>query len=361
MNRILLKETLHYSNKMKTKLFNISFLLFFLLVNLNSQAQQDIHFAQFYELPMLRNPSLAGIFNGNIRFTAAYRNQWQSITVPYRTMALGTEIKILRGLAEGDFMTIGLQVTNDEAGDSKLRRTQLLPVINYHKLLNEEKSTLLSLAFMGGVVSERFDPTALKFDDQFVNGSYNSSNTTSQTFTKTGFSYLDADVGLSLSSLINENTKFYIGAALFHFNNPRLTFMKDQSVILNRKWGLNAGLTYKIGNIGKLVFYGDHFRQGANRITQLGFLFSYNFIPAAEDAQLSISAGAIFRLNDAIAPVVKLNKDKWSLGLSYDTNISSLKKASNFRGGFEMTLSLIDPWKRDDSEVDKTKCPTNIW
>jgi type IX secretion system PorP/SprF family membrane protein len=346
---------------MKTSLTTILIIPFFLLVNLNTQAQQDIHFAQFYELPMLRNPSLAGIFNGNIRFTAAYRNQWQSITVPYRTIAMGTEIKILRGLADGDFMTFGLQVTNDEAGDSKLRRTQLLPVINYHKLLNVEKSTLLSLAFMGGLVSERFDPTALKFDDQFVNGSYNTSNVTSQSFSRTGFSYLDANVGLSLSSLINENTKFYIGAALFHFNNPRLTFMKDQAVILNRKWGVNGGFTYKIGNIGKLVIYGDHFRQGSNRITQLGFLYSYNFIPAIEDAQLSISAGAIFRLNDAIAPVVKLNKDKWSLGLSYDTNISSLKKASNFKGGFEMTMSLIDPWKRDDNDTDKTKCPTNIW
>jgi type IX secretion system PorP/SprF family membrane protein len=339
----------------------IPLLFLSLFINVKSQAQQDIHFAQFYELPLLRNPSLAGIFNGNIRFTAAYRNQWQSITVPYRTMALSTEIKILRGLADGDFMTIGLQVTNDEAGDSKLKRTQLLPVINYHKLLNEEKSTLISLAFMGGVVSERFDPTELKFDDQFVNGSYSTSNTTSQTFTRTGFNYIDATVGLSLSSLINENTKFYVGASLFHFNDPSLTFMKDLSVKLNRKWGFNAGFTHKTSTDGKLVAYADHFRQGPNRITQIGALYSHNFVPSDEYTQLSISAGVIFRLNDAIVPVAKLNKNKWSLGLSYDTNISSLKKASNFKGGFEMTLSIVDPWNKENSDADKTKCPTNIW
>jgi type IX secretion system PorP/SprF family membrane protein len=341
--------------------FTILSIFFLLLFQIKTQAQQDIHFTQFYELPLLRNPSLAGIFNGNIRFTAAYRNQWQSITVPYQTMALGTEIKILRGLADGDFMTLGLQVTNDEAGDSKLRRTQLLPVLNYHKLLNEEKSTLLSLAFMGGVVSERFDPTQLKFDDQFVNGSYSTSNTTSQTFTRTGFSYLDANVGLSISSLINENTKFYVGAALFHFNNPSLTFMKDQSIKLNRKWGFNAGFIYKTSTDGKLVAYADYFRQGANRITQIGFLYSHSFVPATDETQLSISGGAIYRLNDAIVPVAKLNKNKWSLGLSYDTNISSLRTASNFRGGFEMTLSIVNPLMRDNSDADKTKCPTNIW
>jgi hypothetical protein len=28
---------------------------------------QDIHFSQFFEAPLLRNPSLAGIFTGDIR------------------------------------------------------------------------------------------------------------------------------------------------------------------------------------------------------------------------------------------------------------------------------------------------------
>ena len=54
---------------------------------------QDIGFSQFYEQPLLRNPALAGIFNGDVRLTASYRNQWQSVTVPYRTLALSTEIK----------------------------------------------------------------------------------------------------------------------------------------------------------------------------------------------------------------------------------------------------------------------------
>jgi type IX secretion system PorP/SprF family membrane protein len=345
---------------MKTKIL-IPLLFFFLLISTETQAQQDIHFAQFYELPMLRNPSLAGIFNGKTRFTMAYRNQWESITTPYRTMALGAEVKVLRGLADGDFMTLGFQVTNDEAGDSKLKRTQFLPVLNYHKLLNEEKSTLLSLGFMGGIVSESFDPSQLKFDDQFVNGSYSSANTTNQTFSKTAFRYWDASAGLSLSSLINENTKFYIGAALFHFNNPSVAFMKNNVDKLNRKWGFNAGATIKTNTDGKLVVYGDHFRQGANRITQVGFLYSHNFVPADEETQLSVSAGAVFRWNDALIPVTKLTRNKLSLGLSYDTNISSLKNASRFRGGFEMTLSLVDPFTREDTDTDKTKCPTNIW
>ena len=324
-------------------------------------AQQDINFSQFYELPMLRNPALAGIFSGNFRLTSAYRNQWESITTPYRSMALGAEVKIFKGFSEGDFITAGLQVTNDVAGDSKLKRTQYFPAINYHKLLNSEHNTLLSAAFMGGAVSQGFDPTDLKFDDQFVGGSYSSSNVTGQSFNKTTFTYLDLSTGLCLSSLINPDIKFYLGAAMFHVSKPSLTFMQNSNVTINRKFVINAGVTVNTGLSGKVVFYADHFKQGKNTLTQGGFLYTHNLDEESEESRLSVSGGAILRLNDAVIPTVKLNINKLSVGMSYDANISSLKTASNYRGGFELTLSYLGLWNGQGEEDEKTKCPSNIW
>jgi Type IX secretion system membrane protein PorP/SprF len=54
---------------------------------------QDIHFSQFFETPLLRNPSLAGIFKGDIRAQAVYRDQWNSVTNAYRTGSLNAELK----------------------------------------------------------------------------------------------------------------------------------------------------------------------------------------------------------------------------------------------------------------------------
>ncbi|WP_425273468.1 type IX secretion system membrane protein PorP/SprF [Pseudomonas morbosilactucae] len=54
---------------------------------------QDFSFSQFYEMPMLRNPALSGIFNGDIRVSSVYRNQWGSISVPFQTRAIGVEYK----------------------------------------------------------------------------------------------------------------------------------------------------------------------------------------------------------------------------------------------------------------------------
>jgi type IX secretion system PorP/SprF family membrane protein len=339
----------------------LSFLFFFIIKGLRTEAQQDINFSQFYELPLLRNPALAGIFNGNVRFTAAYRNQWQSITVPYRTTALGAEMKFFKGFTAGDFITAGFQVTNDEAGDSKLKRAQFFPVLNYHKLLNEENKTLISVAFMGGPVTESFDPTKLKFDDQFVNGSYSASNPTSQTFNATSFSYIDASTGLSFSSFIGNNAKVYFGAGLYHFTKPSLSFMLDNTIRLNKKWVFNTGLSAYTDTYNKVTAYVDYTRQGGNRMVQGGILFTHNLDDTGDDARFSISGGAAYRLKDALIPVIKVNTNKLSVGLSYDVNISKLRTASAYRGGFELTLTYMDLWNKSKIELQKIKCPIKNW
>lgn len=336
-------------------------LLFLLTNSLLTQAQQDIHFSQFYELPLLRNPALAGIFNGNYRLSAAYRNQWQSVTVPYRTMAVGAEFKFLRGLYEGDFITAGLQVTNDVAGDSKLQRTQIFPVLNYHKLLNEENSTFLSIAFMGGPVNERFDPSKLHFDDQFVNGTYSSSNPTRQNFNASSFTYVDAAIGASFKTMIDGNTNIYLGAGMFHLTNPKIAFTNAYDVQLNRKLVFNGGLSTWLNDMDKLVVYADYFMQGGDRMAQGGLLYTHSFDETGEENSMSIAGGAVYRWKDALVPVVKLYTSKLGLGLSYDVNISKLKTASQFRGGFELTLTYLGFWKTLAEGMDKVECPINIW
>jgi type IX secretion system PorP/SprF family membrane protein len=322
---------------------------------------QDLHFSQFYEFPLLRNPALAGIFSGNFRLTAAYRNQWQSVTVPYRTMAVSGECKLLRGFSTGDFITAAVQATNDVAGDSRLQRTQIFPVINYHKLLNEEKTTFLSLAFMGGPVSEHFDATKLRFDDQFVNGAYSASNPTRQQFGSTGFTYWDASVGVSFKTSLTNAINMYVGGGLFHLAQPTIAFTEAYDVRLNRKWGLNAGLSAWINNQDKLVFYADYFMQGGDRLIQGGGLYTHSFDESGEEATLSVAIGGTLRWQDAFVPIIKLYTHQLGIGLSYDVNISKLKTASQFRGGFELSLSYIGLWQRLAESLEKVECPLKIW
>lgn len=61
------------------KEISLSFIILLFSLYINAQ---DIHFSQFYEAPLSRNPALAGIFTGNLRVQLLHRNQWATIDVP---------------------------------------------------------------------------------------------------------------------------------------------------------------------------------------------------------------------------------------------------------------------------------------
>ncbi|MEI9959427.1 MAG: PorP/SprF family type IX secretion system membrane protein [Ferruginibacter sp.] len=317
---------------------------------------QDINFSQFYDLPLLRNPALAGIFAGDIRITTAYRNQWQSVTVPYRSFGLGAEIKKPIGTTD-DYFTYGLQMSSDVAGDSKLSRTQVFPVFNYHKSLGGDKDTYLSAGVMGGPVMQRFDPTKLTFDDQYMNGSYSPTNPTKQTFNRTSLTYWDATAGLVFSSIAGEGTRYYIGAAVFHLTNPKVAFQKQNDIILNKKFVLNGGFAAPVSDDNRIIFYADCFMQGGARQAQGGLLINHDLIQYDEDQKTSISAGLFYRGKDAFVPVVKLDYFQYSIGMSYDVNSSKLKSASEYRGAYEVTMSYKAFNNKYNTSASKVKCP----
>jgi type IX secretion system PorP/SprF family membrane protein len=298
---------------------------------------QDYNFSQFYELPLLRNPALAGIFDCNMRVKAVYRNQWQSVTTPYRTSGLSTEMKFHAG--GGNWHNAALQVTYDVAGDSRLSRVQVLPVYTFHLQVAEEN--YLSMGMMAGPVSSQFDPSKLTWDDQFVNGQYLATNSTAQVIRNTNRNYLELATGLAFTRPLGEMGSLYIGGSMFHINRPRVSFDPNNDNRLDRKYGLNAGLTVPSGANDAFTFYGDAFFQGGHRQNMLGGFYTMSLANQYYDDQnkTSLHFGGVYRWNDAFIPVVKLDYSNYSFGLSYDVNTSKLKTASQSRGGFELTLT----------------------
>lgn len=339
------------------KTFRLTLLLFICMLVAKTSFCQDINFSQFYDIPLLRNPALAGIFTGDIRITSAYRNQWESVTTPYRTMALGIELKRSVGETSGDFITYGIQLTKDIAGDSKLSRTQIFPVLNYHKSLSSEKATYLSAAFMFGPVMQQFDPSKLTFDDQFVGGTYSASNPTHQTFSNTKLTYWDPAVGMCFSSTAGEATNYYIGAGLYHFTKPKVAFQKENDISLNAKYVVNAGLTAPLNDGNRIIMYADYFMQGGAKQGQGGFMVNHDLDERENEQKLSITGGLFYRFKDALIPVVKLEYYSVCLGMTYDINTSKLKTASQSKGGFEVTLSYKGFRHNRNSAADMVRCP----
>src|SRR6185437_9403868 len=151
---------------MKTAILTIVFIISGACLFQNKCAAQDIHFSQFSETPLLRNPALAGLFSGDVRVQAVFRNQWSSVTVPFQTSSLNAEYKLPVGNGD-DFLTVGGAVLYDKAGTIALTSTSVLPVLNYHKSLSAEKNMYLSGGFSAGIVQRRFDPSKMTTNNQY--------------------------------------------------------------------------------------------------------------------------------------------------------------------------------------------------
>ncbi|HOZ68523.1 MAG TPA: PorP/SprF family type IX secretion system membrane protein [Chitinophagaceae bacterium] len=339
---------------MRAKLFTFLCLAVLSGIKLNGQ---DFTFSQFQEMPLLRNPAIAGLFAGDIRIQSAYRSQWLSVTTPYKTMAISAETKI-PAKYQDDFFTASLLITNDVAGDSRLSRLQILPSINFLKSINDNNG-YIALGFIGGLVQSQFDPTKLTFDDQFQNGSFNPLNPTSQTFSKTSITYFDASVGMSYSDRIGENTKFYLGGAYFHANKPKVSFLDDK-VLLKPRSVINAGLSIETSEYDNFYIFGDYISQAGNRQGLMGLMYSHIIGEYMEDDNVSLSLGAFYRWGDAVIPAIKLNLYKVSLGISYDMNVSKLSRASQLRGGYEFTASYRSFLNIRNTSLNKVKCPVTF-
>lgn len=313
---------------------------------------QDVHFSQFFESPLYRNPALSGIFTGDIRVQAVFRDQWNSVANAYKTGSLSAEYKSPIGQAD-DFLTLGMLALYDRAGTIGWTTVQLLPALTYHKSLSADYNRYLSVGFMGGWVQKSFDRSKMT-----TNGTYEGLGD-GERLTNTSYSYLDGSAGISYNATIKDNPEdnFYLGMAYHHFARPSGSFYRDASVELNPKWVFSGGLRFGISEYAYLTVQADHSRQGTHTESVAGAMFGLKLGPDPETPPYVLHAGMYLRLNDALIPVVKLDYYPFSFAFSYDVNVSKLRTSSFGRGGMELSLSFVKSLDRDNMSLNAVRCP----
>lgn len=319
---------------------------------------QDIHFSQIFETPLLRNPALAGIFSGDVRIQTVYRTQWNSVTTPYRTGSLNAEIKKQVG-ESNDFVTIGGEILYDKSGTVALSATHILPALNYHKSLSDDRNSYLSLGIMGGLVQRSIDRSKMTTNSQFDGSQYNGALSTGETFSKSSYSYLDGSIGMSYNSQLGEDidNNIYFGLAYHHFNKPKkISFYSDNKYEMMAKWVGSAGIRMSMADNSYFTLEADYTKQAIYTEVVGGFLYTWR-LGDKDIPKYSVHAGAYMRWKDALIPVAKLECKPISVAVSYDANISQLKTASNGRGGFEISLTYQKFVNKENSSMDAIRCP----
>ncbi len=326
---------------------------------MNANAQ-DIHFSQFYENAILRNPALTGIFSGDYKAGVNYRSQWSNISAPFQTILGSVESRIMVNEETGDYLSFGVTTTYDKAGSINFSSLQVYPAINFNKSLEDQHQSYLSFGFTGGYVQRSVDPSRMTFASQYNGGSFSPDNASGENTTHTRTNYLDVGAGVSFNSSIGEfnQINYYLGVAAYHINKPKAAFNPSEAFLrMDMKWNGNLGIQAAVNEVIGVTMHANYSKQGAYQEVIAGGLVSWKSIDPSLRTSFTLYAGMFYRVNDAIIPTVKLDYNSYSFTVSYDINSSGLRTASNGMGGMEISVFSRGFLSKGVWAQDKTKCP----
>ncbi len=305
---------------------------------------QDPHFSQFFASPLTLNPAFTGKFDGNVRAAGNYRNQWPTINRAYQTTTLSVDFPILKNTLDyRDTWGVGLMGFTDKGADGAVSFNYFSVSTAYHKGLDEDGYKQIGLGVQATYSNMLINTSKLFFEDQLdLNGSF--TNPTGETFSNTTLnnSFFDVNAGLIYTASTTDRNNFYAGVSLYHINRPKQNFNSGPDYLLNPRATFHAGGYFPTGITSTLHLSGLFSTQaGANETLVGGAMqFATSDIETTENP-VSFYAGAWMRLNDAFIPYLGLEFSNLRLGVTYDINTSSLKTASESRGGLEISLIYI--------------------
>ena len=338
--------------------YTLSTLLFVLGMQL-CQGQADVHVSQFFELAITRNPALTGVFADDYKASCFYRSQWASVSNPYTTYLFSAETKLPISSNSDDFVSFGLLAYQDKAGFAGQQITSIYPAISYNKLLNADYNTYLSFGLAGAYSQYSFDQGKVTFNNQYDNGIINPVLPSLENISSNEARFGNLAAGINLNTSNNhENTVVYcFGVSGYNLINKPYFYFRQSNASINLRVNINAGVAIKINEDSKIQFHTNYAQQGKFNEIMAGFLYTWNPVNRIDNVDFALSLGAIYRYNDAIAPVIKYKYHKAAISASYDINISSFQPATNLKGGLELSLSLIGEYNQRKQNGRTTICP----
>ncbi|MEZ5044859.1 MAG: PorP/SprF family type IX secretion system membrane protein [Saprospiraceae bacterium] len=330
---------------------------------LSSLRGQDARFSQFYANPLQLNPALIGVFEGKMRFSANYKQQYSSIlkTQAYTSFSAGLEFR--NNVNRGDFAAFSLAAFRDQAGISKFTRTRVLLGGAFMKQLGgsrkyKNNSQYLVAGAQIGLGQHSFDWSGLWFSQQFDNSNpslpfINFDSDPGEIFGEQNSDmYADFNAGLLWYALFDDNLSIYMGGAIHHLTAPNVAFLDRGLEKLDSRYTVHMGgevpFTEQLSLLPAIV----GMVQGPSMSSTVGGNFRYT---NGERNELAIRAGLWGHFSNKLESQIGMESviitailelETLNIGLSYDITTSELTEANNARGGLEVSLIYVTTAKR---------------
>src|ERR1700743_2306155 len=200
---------------MKTKLIIIALLLQIGVV-IQSTAQVDPHFSQYYANPLWLNPALTGVINGDSRLNANYKNQWADINNAYETGALSADFRTT------DRMGLGFSIMDQSSGGHTFNYLSAYGSFGYNITVSQDGNQRINFGLQAGIINRSFDLSKLQFGSQYnpVSG-FDPGVTSFENFSSTNTTVFDANAGIFYynGNPLSTMNPFF-GVSVYHLSRP---------------------------------------------------------------------------------------------------------------------------------------------
>lgn len=298
---------------------------------------QDIHFSQFFNAPLAAGPGSIGQFDGEYRANALFRQQWRSVTEPYRTFALGGDAASFAGVKG---LGVGMWLFSDRAGDSRLGQFHLSVGASWTERFGAAKEHRVSIGLQGGFTSLTLDNSALSFDAQYNGFYYDPGQDSGERFARDAMTHPDLHTGAMYTYAPAARQRIQAGFSLFNLTTPSIGFLGEPGVPLATRSVFQVMTQFPVAAQWDVLPMVQYMVQGPFTELDLGGNVRYILLDRY-GLKRAVLLGLHGRLTDAGYLYAGLEYDDWTFGMSYDINTSDLVPASRNKGAIEFAVVRI--------------------
>jgi len=312
---------------------------------------QDPHYTEFYASPIFTNPAMTGNFSGTYRFCGIVRQQWASVSPePFRTFTGSLDVNSPFQLKNAG---IALMLTADQSGASALSTGIFSLPLSYGIKLGSAKRTTWTVAVKPEIWKQTLDYSKLNFGDQFNGIRYDPNSPTNEAVINTNVTKANFGAGTYLERKISHRKRLGLGYAINNITKPNM-LVTGAEFRLPRRHNVHILSSLQLNEEFDLLPSAQATWQGTHSEINTGAALKYHLKEG--DEEQSIQAGIWGRWGDAGNVAFGYTDKNLFLGASYDFNLSRLRVASNYFGGWEISLIYTIATVRD--KVKRTRlCP----
>jgi len=322
-------------------------ILLFIIVAVNTYAQQGIVLSQPYISSQFLSPATVGNGIYEHRIQTNLKSQFLDGNNFYRTLVSGWDSRFKNADSDQEnYFGVGAQIISDQAMGGLFNSNYISLGFAYHLFLDANLKNELSLGIGGTYGQAYLDRSKLRFSEGFnIDGSYTAGNYDYLNNIKSSPQNFYYNTGL-LFTRHTENLFLQGGLAASFLSKPKVLILNvDTASGMKSSAFFNFEKVFESGNtfMTHLSFVN---KNGLNQIV-VGGLWSFPFKDKADKIN-RMYVGCFNRLEDAIIPSVSIMMDKYTLGLSYDIYNNDLSGAKLKQNGFEIALSVSFGKKRNE-------------